>query len=231
MMTEIVRTAPIPADPNPAAVYIARLAQGSRRGMMQSLQVVAAVLSSDRASATEIEWASVRYQHVAAVRAVLAEKYAPATANRHTSALRGVLKEAWRLGQLDAEEFARAVDVANVKGEQLPAGRSLPASEIKALLPHARTGRQPVPEIPRSSLLCTGRVYAEQRSQVLMSPTSMSSRTASRFGRAKGTKDDRCTCRRGSPAQLRHGSTCVVPKPGDCSTPWPRADVSTSVGG
>ena len=88
----------VPADRNPAAVFIARLGPGSRRSMMQSLQIVAAILTSNRAGASEIDWSSVRYQHVAAVRAALAVSYAPATVNRCLSAIRGTLKEAWRRG-------------------------------------------------------------------------------------------------------------------------------------
>ena len=63
---------------------------------------------------------SCAYQHTQAARTALAGRYAPATANRMLAALRGVLREAWRLGQLGAEELARATDLATVHGLVLP---------------------------------------------------------------------------------------------------------------
>ena len=83
--------------------------------------------------ALTLDWSQLRYQHTAAIRARLAAQYAPATTNKILSALRGVLKEAWRLQQMSAEDYQRAVDIANIKAETLPAGRDLSYGEIKAL--------------------------------------------------------------------------------------------------
>jgi site-specific recombinase XerD len=83
--------------------------------------------------AETLPWAELRYPHTAAVRAVLAERVAPATANKQLAALRGVLREAWRLGLMAAEDYHRAVDLPCVPGSTLPAGRALGWAELRAL--------------------------------------------------------------------------------------------------
>ena len=133
-MTAIEIPPELPADRHPAAVYLARLAPGSRRTMRQSLACIASALSSGACTIETFDWASLRYQHTQAIRTMLAERYRPATANKGLSALRGVLREAWRLGQLPADPYRRAVDLEAIKGETLPAGRALTAGELRALL-------------------------------------------------------------------------------------------------
>lgn len=123
-----------PADQHAAAVYLARLAPGSRRTMRAALDVVAAVLTAGAADAQTLDWSAVRYQHAQAVRSRLAERYKPATVNKALSALRGVLREAWRLGLVTSEDYRRAADLEAVKGESLPPGRALTAGELKSLL-------------------------------------------------------------------------------------------------
>jgi len=126
-------TTPTPIDQHPAAVYLAGLASGSRRTMRAALNTIARLLISG-ADATSIDWAALRFQHTAAIRAKLAEKYSAATANKMLSALRGVLKAAWRLGQMIAEDYSRAADVESISGSTLPRGRALTSGEIAALL-------------------------------------------------------------------------------------------------
>lgn len=123
----------LPAEQHPAFVYLARLAPGSRRTMRQALDVVAAIVSGSSRNAETMPWAALRYSHTQAVRSLLAERYAPATANKILAALRGVLREAWRLGLLDAEAYRRAADLPCVRGERLPRGRALAAGELRAL--------------------------------------------------------------------------------------------------
>src|SRR5690349_19059008 len=107
--------AAMPADRNPAAVYLSRLGRGSRRTMEQALHTIAYLLAGERYDAFTLPWGALDYRHTQAVRAALAESYAPATANKMLSALRGVLKEAWRLGYMSAEAHERATDLDGVK--------------------------------------------------------------------------------------------------------------------
>lgn len=123
----------LPRDQHPAAVYLARLAPGSRPTMTNALDRIAAMLTGDRCDRWTLRWDQVRYQHTQAVRSRLADQYEPATANKMLSALRGVLKETWRLGQVDAENYHRAVDLPSVRGESPLRGRALTPGELRKI--------------------------------------------------------------------------------------------------
>jgi len=123
-----------PIDRNAAAVYLGGLASGSRRTMRGALDTIAGMLTSGRRDALSIDWSALRFAHTAALRSRLAETYKPATANKMLAGLRGVLRAAWRLGQMTGDDYTRAANVESVKGSTLPAGRALTSGEIAALL-------------------------------------------------------------------------------------------------
>jgi len=122
-------------DRNPAAVYLASLAPGSRRTMGDALNEIADKLTVGRVrDAFLIDWGAVRFQHAAAVRSKLAESQSAATVNKKLAALRGALRAAFLLGRMSAEDYARTREIERVKGESIPAGRALGEGEIEALL-------------------------------------------------------------------------------------------------
>lgn len=123
-----------PLDQNPAAVYLATLRPTGRRTMRQALNLMAGLLSDGQADALSLPWQELGYQHTVATRARLQERYSPATANKMLAALRRVLKEAWRLGLMEAEAYRRATDLPNIRAETLQKGRALSCGELKALL-------------------------------------------------------------------------------------------------
>jgi integrase/recombinase XerD len=116
----------------PPNAYLASLAPGSRRAMRDGLEVAARMLVGD-AGRAEIAWHLLRRPHLDALRARLADRYAPATANRILSAVRGVLRVARDGRLIAAEDFELAAAVPNVRGSRLPAGRALSQGELRAL--------------------------------------------------------------------------------------------------
>ena len=131
-----VAAAPGPPDRNPAAVYLAgKPSAVGRRGLQRSLERAAEVLTGGLTTdAFAVHWAEVRYQHVMALRSLLIEGDAkPATINHVLAAVRGVIREAWRLGLIDAETKERIVDIKSVSASTLPAGRHVGVGEIRRL--------------------------------------------------------------------------------------------------
>ncbi|MAU01383.1 MAG: integrase [Anaerolineaceae bacterium] len=119
---------------HPVAVYLAGLSPSSRRTMAAALDTIARLGIGDEARCWDVPWHQLRFQHTQVMRSALADQYAHTTANRILSALRGVLKAAWKLGLMTAEEYQKAASVESVRGETLPSGRSLAAGELVGLL-------------------------------------------------------------------------------------------------
>ncbi|MFH1738098.1 MAG: tyrosine-type recombinase/integrase [bacterium] len=121
-------------DENPVNCYLSTLgSEDSRRSMVCALQTIAVIATGGRCDAFSLPWHRLKPQHTAAIRARLAGRYSPATANHALTALRSVLKQCWRLGLIDVETRSRCCDLPPVKGETLPRGRMLTTGEIRAL--------------------------------------------------------------------------------------------------
>lgn len=120
-----------PIQENPTVVYLTSLSKGSRRTMQQSLQIIAQLNHVD--NAFDMPWELLRYQHTQAIRTKLSEMYAPSTVNKMLSALKGVLKECWKLGKISAEEYHRSIDLKQLRHERLPSGRFVYEQEVNKL--------------------------------------------------------------------------------------------------
>ncbi len=138
------------AGASPVLAYLGRLAPGSRRTMATALGRVAAILlelhraegepvkawqTRQRQAALLVPWAKVRRPNTLHVRAVLAaECQAPATANKHLAALRGVLEEAWLAGQIPGDEYHLAVKLDPVKGRRVRPGHAVTRGDLQAVI-------------------------------------------------------------------------------------------------
>jgi integrase len=105
--------------------------------MRSALEVAARILTARAPTprpAAFVAWHRLRYQDAERLRAELIEAYKPATARKVLSAFRGIVRSAWRLGHLTADQAERLADVGAVRGRTLPAGRTLGRSELEALV-------------------------------------------------------------------------------------------------
>ena len=100
--------------------------------MKQSLDRIAqAVMDDPEFDSLDFNWPALRYEHTTWMRARLQAELAPSTANKCIAAMKGVLKESWRLEYMTAEDFHRAVDLKTVTGLTLPPGRALKMGEMR----------------------------------------------------------------------------------------------------
>ena len=147
------------AGPSPVAVYLARLAPGSRPAMADALATIARMASGGRIGPEALPWQQLRYQHTQAIRRQLVETISArtgkplssASVNKALAALRGVLREAWRLGLMSAEDLARAVDLEPVRGSRPLTGRALEPQEVAALFQCCMS--DPSPAGPRDAVV------------------------------------------------------------------------------
>jgi len=132
----------LPADQNPAIVLLGGSGAKTKRTYRQALESVAAIVGYD--DIFSLPWQELRYQHTQAIKQRLLEQGdKPATVNKKLSALRGVLKQAWLLGLMSAEDYHKAAAVKGATGSTLPAGRELEAGEISAVMTACMSDQTP----------------------------------------------------------------------------------------
>lgn len=142
---ELLPATPARRDQSPYWVYLLSLDSGTSFDTMKGcLDHIADLLAFD--GGAEVPWGDLRFQHTSVIRSRLVGTatvkldgteipWSPSTINKHLSALRGVLGAAWRLGQMTAEDYHRAIDIKSVKGgKRRQAGRHINPEETAALL-------------------------------------------------------------------------------------------------
>ena len=126
--------APLPdrVDKHPAGAYLmtAQTAM-SRETVISALNTVVRLLGQKDIKSTP--WHRIGYLEMNVLRSMLAEHYAPATANKVLSIGRGVLRQAWKLKLMTTDDYERAAAVQAIRGSRMPAGRALERGEIYAL--------------------------------------------------------------------------------------------------
>lgn len=130
-----------PLDPrvlerNPAAIHLAAQSARARPGVLSSLRTACRVLTNGTVEdPLPVDWSQLRYQHLAALLAVLADDgRKPAGINHIRNSVLGVMRAAWRLELIDDGQWLRLKDVQPARGSSLPVGREVGAGELDALM-------------------------------------------------------------------------------------------------
>ena len=129
----------IPAA-SPAEVYVLTLnTPKSRQTAVEALHRLMDILEPALAPGSSFSWRTFPWQGMTPEAAIYARRClvdngAPNTARLTLSIMRGVLREAWRLGLLDAETYQRCATLPRITGESAPAGRMLSEAEVTQLV-------------------------------------------------------------------------------------------------
>jgi integrase/recombinase XerD len=118
---------------DPASLYLNSLAPTGRRSIKSLLLSSTAVLGFD-GPLEAMPWNLVEYQHLVQIRTTLGQQGKAAnTINLALSAMRSVMKACFNLGLIKADQLLLLNNVKPMRGQRLPSGRSLTASEISRL--------------------------------------------------------------------------------------------------
>lgn len=107
----------------------------SRRAIRSQLRRLATILGHPGDNGyLEVPWHQLGYQQTGAIRQVIVQQEgAPASKSLALAALRGVVKEAWKLGLMSVEQRERACMLEPIGGSRVKKMRILTPGEIRAL--------------------------------------------------------------------------------------------------
>jgi integrase/recombinase XerD len=123
---------------SPAAAYLASIGPGSRRTMQQCLTTLGSMLAGTEVDPNKVRWEHLRRENTLDLRHRLQESFAPATANKMLSALRGVLRAARRAGLMREGDFQTAASLEPIKPAPPPARVDVTADVARSLFEACR---------------------------------------------------------------------------------------------
>lgn len=158
---------------DPYEVYLSTLdSRESRRTQQRCLDAIATLIAREAQGETPspgtmirgrwFPWWLLRYEHTSYIRKLLLAHdpaYAPATINKHLAALRGVLKQCWKMRLMDTDAYARAIDIKIVKGSRELVGRDIHPDEMTAMMDACDASEGPIRHRDKALLAvleCTG---------------------------------------------------------------------------
>lgn len=121
--------------PTPIAVYLQ-----AKPTMEPNLRVILTLLKEPM-GVRAFPWHDLRFEHLSAIRTLLADNLAPAYARKCLVAARGVLRTAWKMRVIDTETYQRAIDVDPIPGDSAQAGRMLTPKELRRLFGRGQSPR------------------------------------------------------------------------------------------
>jgi len=121
-------------EDDPFTSYLDGLAPSGRRSMRSQLIGVLKLMNYIDDPAC-FPWGNLKYAHINKIRNIMLENGKSAnTINTTVAAINGVLRTAFNMGLMSADEYMRIKFVKRVNSQRLPVGRELKQSEIRKML-------------------------------------------------------------------------------------------------
>jgi len=157
---------------NPAEVYLSSLRSiKSRSGMQSLLNNVAAYFDED-SNLYDFDWSLLSYPDVLQFQNwLLEDKKAPNTINTYLAAIKGVSREAWKLGIIGIEHYHRIKEVKRIRGNRVDKGRALSLVELNIMIDHCLSQDGPIAmrDSCLISLVYSAGLRREEASTLMMS--------------------------------------------------------------
>jgi integrase/recombinase XerD len=129
-------------DISPVQCYLMTLAPSGQRSMKSQLTQVARLLGQNNID--DVQWHKLEYQELIFVRSRLKSlNKSTNTINTSMAALRGVVRCAFKMGLLNAEQMERICQLENVRGDDKKSGIALSLDESRRLVESAAAVRGP----------------------------------------------------------------------------------------